>query len=71
MERFLQKVVRESGQLPKYLFISGVKRIGDNPISGGGFSDVWEGEVNGKRMALKVIRRFGLASPQHELHQVR
>ena len=60
-----------SGQLPNFLFISGVRRVGENPVGGGGFADVWEGEVFGRRVALKVIRIFGLASPRSELHQVR
>ncbi|TDL22584.1 kinase-like protein [Rickenella mellea] len=58
-ERFLKKTVRTRDILPSYLFIPGVQRIGKNAVGGGGFADVWKGELAGKIVALKVLRIFG------------
>jgi len=58
LERALRKMVNKTGVLPKYLFQYRVKRIGRNPIAGGGFADVWRGELRGKVVALKVLRHF-------------
>ncbi|EJD00249.1 kinase-like protein [Fomitiporia mediterranea MF3/22] len=69
LERFLQKLVDKTGVLPKHLFLSGIKRIGENPIAGGGFADVWKGKSGERTVALKVIRIFGLANPNESQHQ--
>ncbi|KAH8113199.1 kinase-like protein [Phellopilus nigrolimitatus] len=69
LERFLQKLVNATGFLPKYLFLPGVKRVGDNPVTGGGFADVWKGKMGERHVALKVLRIFGLANNEHDHHQ--
>ncbi|TDL23532.1 kinase-like protein [Rickenella mellea] len=66
-ERFLKKVVRTRDILPPYLFIPGVQKIGTNAVGGGGFADVWRGELEGKPVALKVLRIFG---PQTECAKI-
>ncbi|KAJ4489150.1 kinase-like domain-containing protein, partial [Lentinula lateritia] len=38
------------------LVIQNVERIGQNPVAGGGFADVWRGTMNGKAVCLKVLR---------------
>lgn len=50
--------MEQKGEFPPSLFISGVRRIGDNPVGGGGFADIWRGRIDGKAgiMALKVLR---------------
>ncbi|TDL23535.1 kinase-like protein [Rickenella mellea] len=58
-ERFLKKIVRTRDILPHYLFIHGVQKVGKNAIRGGGFADVWRGELEGNPVALKVLRIFG------------
>lgn len=66
-ERFLKKMVKASGRLPRYLFVSDVRRLGGNPLAGGGFADVWRGEAHGASVALKVLRIFGLAKSSQSL----
>ncbi|KAJ6579471.1 kinase-like domain-containing protein, partial [Mycena vulgaris] len=44
--------------LPSSMFIHGVTRCGDHPISGGGFSDVYQALYKGETVALKAIRTF-------------
>ena len=40
--------------------LDGLRKIGDNAVDGGGFSDVWRGILgDGTLVALKVIRTFG------------
>ncbi|KLO08915.1 kinase-like protein [Schizopora paradoxa] len=58
IERALRKIVNRTGILPKYLFQHEAKRQGRNPIAGGGFADVWLGQLHGKLVALKVLRHF-------------
>ncbi|TDL22512.1 kinase-like protein [Rickenella mellea] len=57
-ESFIRKLVARTGVLPDHLFLEGVRRIGKNPLIGGGFADVWRGECNGEPVALKVLRVF-------------
>lgn len=58
VERILKKIVTHRGVLPRYLFQYNIKRTERNPIAGGGFADVWRGELRGKTVALKVLRTF-------------
>jgi len=51
--------VHHIGILPDYLFVSGVLRIGRNPLVGGGCADIWKGKFKGEPVALKVLRIFG------------
>lgn len=44
-----------------------MKRLGDNPLAGGGFADVWKGKVREISVALKVLRIFGLAKSTQPL----
>ncbi|KAI5116420.1 hypothetical protein M0805_001383 [Coniferiporia weirii] len=68
-ERFLQKLVKASGSLPHYLFLSNVTHVGSHPVSGGGFADVWKGTFGGRIVALKVLRIFGHPSERDRINQ--
>ncbi|TDL22521.1 kinase-like protein [Rickenella mellea] len=57
-ERFIKKIIAKTGLLPQNLFVKGLSKIGDNPLVGGGFADVWKGEFHGELVALKVLRVF-------------
>ena len=63
--RGLVEVCGKYGILPNSHAIPGSKIgvVGDGPISSGEFSEVWEGEYKDndetKRVAIKVVRRFG------------
>lgn len=64
LERLLRYAAEKHGILPRSIFMTGISRIGDNPVHGGGFADVWKGELNGKFLALKVLRIFSLLDSQ-------
>ncbi len=51
--------MQKSGNFPSSLIVSGVSVIGTMPVIGGGFADIWQGEVKGTLVALKVLRIFG------------
>ncbi|TDL15389.1 kinase-like protein [Rickenella mellea] len=57
-ERVIFDLVSKTGILPSHLFICGARRVGRNPVIGGGFADVWRGELRGEPVALKVLRIF-------------
>ena len=62
--RGLVRICGERGILPSSYIIpkSKIRKLGDSPISSGGFSDVWPGayeeeeEEEEKSVAIKVIR---------------
>lgn len=58
VESILYNVARKRGILPSSYYISDVLRIGAHPVGGGSFSDVYKGEIQGKPVALKVLRIF-------------
>ncbi|KAH8113076.1 kinase-like domain-containing protein [Phellopilus nigrolimitatus] len=60
-DRFLQMAAQTLGILPSLIVIPGIKRLGDDPVHGGGFADVWKGEFEGHLLALKVLRIFSKA----------
>ncbi|KIK64855.1 hypothetical protein GYMLUDRAFT_143969, partial [Collybiopsis luxurians FD-317 M1] len=43
--------------LPSSLFVQDLQRIGQNPIRGGGFADIWRGTMGSNQsVCLKVLR---------------
>lgn len=70
IERYLKILVQHTGILPQYLFISNTKRQGANPLMGGGFADVWRGELNQQLVALKVLRIFEQGERRRKILQV-
>lgn len=59
LQRFLSRIVKETGLLPSSMTIHDVKRKGSDPIAGGGFADVWRGTQGDLDVAMKVLRIFG------------
>ncbi|KAG7089824.1 hypothetical protein E1B28_011472 [Marasmius oreades] len=62
---------KKSGLYPECLMIHNVRKIGEHPVGGGGFGDVWEGvldssEGSPQKVCLKVIRVFR-DSPMEQL----
>ena len=41
---------------PNTLQLYGVQKIGDQPVAGGAFGDIWEGYHEQKKVAIKVMR---------------
>ncbi|KAK1223502.1 hypothetical protein PQX77_013629 [Marasmius sp. AFHP31] len=54
---------KRSGLCPNCLNIKNVKRIGDWPIGGGGFGDVWKGRID-DHVCLKVVKVYAMSDVQ-------
>ncbi|KAL0068261.1 Protein kinase of the Mitotic Exit Network [Marasmius tenuissimus] len=52
--------------LPFTFYISGVTRVGDHPVSAGGFSDIWKGRLGATRVCIKVLRFFSQTSTRDD-----
>ncbi|KAK1233929.1 hypothetical protein PQX77_002880 [Marasmius sp. AFHP31] len=59
---------RSSGLCPDCLHIRNVKKIGNYPVGGGAFGDVWKGEIDKQSVCLKVVRAT-LDSDMQQLHK--
>ncbi|KAF9255402.1 kinase-like protein [Marasmius fiardii PR-910] len=49
---------RRSGLFPQCLMINNVKKLGEYPVGGGGFGDVWEGKIGEQTVCLKVVKPY-------------
>ncbi|KAF9260005.1 hypothetical protein L218DRAFT_932993 [Marasmius fiardii PR-910] len=58
---------RRSGRHPQCLTIRGVEKLGQYPVGGGAFGDVWRGKVGEQLVCLKVIRAFETSDVQQIL----
>lgn len=56
--RHLLALSKKHGVLPPSFFLHDVVRAGDRAVSGGSYSDVWQGRLHGKPVCLKVVRLF-------------
>ncbi|KAJ7359278.1 kinase-like domain-containing protein, partial [Mycena albidolilacea] len=56
-KRRLRTLVRTHGVLPFTFNVSGLK-MPLHPVSGGGFSDIYKGELNKEVVCIKVLRIF-------------
>ncbi|KAF9778328.1 kinase-like domain-containing protein, partial [Thelephora terrestris] len=53
----LQVICGHHSVLPSsYTLIGDLARVGDEPVASGGFSDVWEGILNGDKVCIKYLR---------------
>lgn len=55
---YMIRLSRKSGRHPQCLTIQGVEKLGDYPVGGGAFGDVWKGRVGEQLVCLKVIRAY-------------
>ena len=51
------KLSRASGLYPECLVLKGVHMEG-HPVAGGGYGDVYKGLLQGKQIAVKVLRIY-------------
>lgn len=58
LRSILYDAVKQRQVLPASLVIDGVRRTTKDPIKGGGMADIYQGELNDKTVALKVLRYF-------------
>ncbi|KAL0579172.1 hypothetical protein V5O48_002853 [Marasmius crinis-equi] len=53
------RLAKNSGLHPKCLSIQNVEKLGNHPVGGGGFGDVWEGVVgDGSMLKLSLLRGY-------------
>ena len=58
--QWIWKLSRKSNQLPSSLEVKdGLRKTEKYPVGGGGFADVWKGELKGQgEVAIKALRIF-------------
>ncbi|KAF8207498.1 kinase-like domain-containing protein, partial [Mycena galopus ATCC 62051] len=54
----LSRLCRASGLHPQCFALSGLQKVGQQPVTGGGFGDIWKGLVRGHSVCVKVMRVF-------------
>ncbi|KAJ8077692.1 Rho guanine nucleotide exchange factor [Marasmius tenuissimus] len=59
------RLSKTSGLYPKCLTLRNVEKLGEHPVAGGGFGDVWKGKVADQTVCLKVVRVFAASDVQH------
>ncbi|KAL0067777.1 hypothetical protein AAF712_005217 [Marasmius tenuissimus] len=62
--RMMLYLSKRSGLCPSCLNINDVKRVGEHPIDGGGFGDVWMGEIENHLVCLKVVKLYLISDVQ-------
>ncbi|KAK1235176.1 Rho GTPase activating protein [Marasmius sp. AFHP31] len=67
--RMMLHLSKRSGLCPNCLNIKNVKRIGDWPIGGGGFGDVWKGKIDDHVVCLKVVKVYAMSDVQKLLKE--
>ncbi|KAF9260022.1 kinase-like protein [Marasmius fiardii PR-910] len=65
--KLMIRLSRNSGLHPQCLTIQGVEKLGDYPVGGGAFGDVWQGRFAQQLVCLKVIRVFSRSDVQQIL----
>ncbi|KAJ7447905.1 kinase-like domain-containing protein [Mycena galericulata] len=53
----LLRLSRQSGLHPTCLVLSGLEKVGQQ-IAGGGYGDIWKGQLDGQTVAVKSMRLF-------------
>ncbi|KAF9254435.1 kinase-like protein [Marasmius fiardii PR-910] len=56
--KLMVRLSRRSGLYPQCLTIRNVNKLGNHPVGGGAFGDVWKGRIGQQLVCLKVIRAF-------------
>ncbi|KAF9258045.1 hypothetical protein L218DRAFT_878132 [Marasmius fiardii PR-910] len=56
--KLMVRLSRKSGLYPQCLAIRSVEKLGNYPVGGGGFGDVWKGRIGQQLVCLKVVRAF-------------
>ncbi|KAF9262257.1 kinase-like protein [Marasmius fiardii PR-910] len=58
---------KRSGLCPQCLIIKNVTKLGEHPIGGGGFGDVWKGKIGEQVVCLKVVKVYLMSDVQQLL----
>ncbi|KAJ8088403.1 Rho guanine nucleotide exchange factor [Marasmius tenuissimus] len=62
--KLILRLSRRSGLCPNCLNINSVERIGERPIDGGAFGDVWKGKIDDQLVCLKVVKFYLISDVQ-------
>ncbi|KAF9260104.1 hypothetical protein L218DRAFT_873034 [Marasmius fiardii PR-910] len=62
--KLMIRLSRRSGLHPQCLTIQNVEKLGNYPVGGGSFGDVWKGQFRKRLVCLKVIRAFETSDVQ-------
>ena len=68
--RLFVKLSENCGILPSSLSIVGVDNCGKEPVTGGGFADIFRASYQGKDVALKRLRDFQVYQQREIIHRV-
>ncbi|KAF9259832.1 kinase-like protein [Marasmius fiardii PR-910] len=58
------RLSKRSGLCPQCLMIEDVKKLGNYPVGGGAFGDVWKGEIGKVKVCLKVVKVYQTSDVQ-------
>ncbi|KAF5313814.1 hypothetical protein D9758_018714 [Tetrapyrgos nigripes] len=53
------RLSKNSGLYPSCLTLNNVQKIGDHPVTAGGFGEIWKGLLGGEVSCLKVVKIYG------------
>ncbi|KAK1228990.1 hypothetical protein PQX77_007965 [Marasmius sp. AFHP31] len=67
--RMMLHLSKRSGLCPNCLNIKNVKRVGDYPVGGGGFGDVWKGKIDDQVVCLKMVKVYLVSDVQKLLQE--
>ncbi|KAF9257430.1 kinase-like protein [Marasmius fiardii PR-910] len=67
--KMMLRLSKHSGLCPQCLMVKNVKRLGDFPVGGGGFGDVWKGKIGGQIVCLKVVKVYLVSDVQQLLKE--
>lgn len=68
--RLLIQLSKACDNLPSSLFISGVLRLDEEAMYGGGFADIFRAIYNGNEVALKRLRVYQAGRDRQRIHRV-
>jgi hypothetical protein len=71
ISKLLVKAVNQFNRLPSALCINGVRVHGREPVASGGFGEVFKGTYQGKEVALKRLRAYGMHQDRIVLNEAR
>jgi hypothetical protein len=56
--RLMMKLAKAFETLPEALFITGIQCSSMNAVSGGGYTDIYQGMYHNRKVAIKRLRTF-------------
>ncbi|KAJ8088413.1 Receptor-interacting serine/threonine-protein kinase 1 [Marasmius tenuissimus] len=62
--RMMLHLSKRSGLCPNCLNIKNVKKVGEHPVGGGGFGDVWKGKIDNEVVCLKMVKVYQMSDVQ-------